>query len=81
MLRVAFTTKFERGKMEDLVALLSGRNFKTRKYEDATAEESFRELKISVLDYKNESNFKRFTGILRSGRLYPKFHDPIYERC
>ncbi len=30
MLRVAFTSEFKRGKLEDLVALLSGRNFETR---------------------------------------------------
>jgi len=33
MLRVAFTSEFKRGKLEDLVALLSGRNFETREYE------------------------------------------------
>jgi hypothetical protein len=30
MLRVAFTAEFGRGKLADLVALLSGRNFETR---------------------------------------------------
>jgi len=30
MLRVAFTSEFGRGRLEDLVALLSGRNFETR---------------------------------------------------
>ena len=33
MLRVAFTSKFKRGKLQDLVSLLSGRNFETREYE------------------------------------------------
>ena len=37
-LRVAFTYKFNRGKFSDLVALLSGRNFETRTYEDEIAE-------------------------------------------
>ena len=32
VLRVAFTYKFNRGKFSDLVALLSGRNFETRKF-------------------------------------------------
>ncbi len=41
MLRVAFTSEFRRGKLGDLVALLSGRNFATKQYEDAIAEESF----------------------------------------
>ena len=41
MLRVAFTSEFGRGKLQDLVALLSGRNFETKQYEEAIAEESF----------------------------------------
>ena len=40
MLRVAFTSEFRRGKPQDLVALLSGRNFATKQYEEAVAEEA-----------------------------------------
>lgn len=39
VLRVAFTSEFNRGKLSDLVSLLSGRNFENRSYEDAIAEE------------------------------------------
>jgi hypothetical protein len=35
MLRVAFTSEFKRGKLEDLVALLSGRNFETKQFEES----------------------------------------------
>jgi hypothetical protein len=66
MLRVAFTSEFERGRLEDLVALLSGRNFETRTFEEAIAEASFRKLKDGILRYMNETNFKRFVMILRS---------------
>ena len=66
MLRVAFTSEFKRGRLEDLVALLSGRNFETRRFEEAIAEESFRKLEGAVLRYMNETNFKRFVMILRS---------------
>jgi hypothetical protein len=66
MLRVAFTSEFRRGKLQDLVALLSGRNFETRKYEDAIAEESFARLKKGVLGFVNQTHFERFTMILRS---------------
>jgi len=41
MLRVAFTSEFRRGRLQDLVALLSGRNFETRQYEEAIIEDSF----------------------------------------
>ena len=66
MLRVAFTSEFKRGRLADLVALLSGRNFDTRTFEEAIAEKSFRRLKDAVLRYMNETNFKRFIMILRS---------------
>ena len=49
MLRVAFTSEFGRGKLQDLVALLSGRNFETKQYEEAIAEESFGRLKKGIL--------------------------------
>lgn len=66
MLRVAFTSEFKRGRLEDLVALLSGRNFKTREYEESIAEESFQLLEKGIFNFMNETNFKRFVMILRS---------------
>ena len=66
MLRVAFTSEFKRGKLQDLVALLSGRNFEARTYEEAIAEASFKRLEKGTLNFINETNFKRFLMILRS---------------
>jgi hypothetical protein len=66
MLRVAFTAEFGRGKLADLVALLSGRNFETRQYEDAIAESSFARLKQGILHFISKTHFDRFTMILRS---------------
>lgn len=66
MLRVAFTSEFRRGRLEDLVALLSGRNFETREYEESIAEESFNRLRTGILNFMNETHFKRFVMILRS---------------
>lgn len=66
MLRVAFTAEFGRGKLADLVALLSGRNFETRQYEAAIAEESFAKLKQGILQFINQTHFERITMILRS---------------
>ncbi len=66
MLRVAFTSEFGRGKLQDLVALLSGRNFETKQYEEAIAEESFGRLKKGILAFVNETHFDRITMILRS---------------
>lgn len=66
MLRVAFTFKFKRGKLQDLVALLSGRNFETRDYEEEIAKNSFETLSLGIKDYMNENNFKKFVMIIRS---------------
>ena len=66
MLRVAFTSEFRRGRLEDLVALLSGRNFETRTYEEEIAEASFKKLENGLFNFMNETNFKRFVMILRS---------------
>lgn len=66
MLRVAFTSEFRRGKLQDLVALLSGRNFETKQYEDMIAEQSFARLKQGILRFINKTHFDRITMILRS---------------
>jgi len=66
MLRVAFTTEFKRGKLQDLVALLSGRNFETKQFEESIVEDSFTRLKGSLLSFMNETHYKRFIMIIRS---------------
>lgn len=66
LIRVAFTTQFNRGRLSDLVSLLSGRNFETRTYEDVIAEASFSTLKTGVNNFINETNFKRFLMIIKS---------------
>lgn len=66
LLRVSFTSEFKRGRLQDLVALLSGRNFETQQFEEKIVEESFASLKKGVLRFMNETHFKRFLMILRS---------------
>ena len=66
LIRVAFTSQFNRGRLSDLVSLLSGRNFETRTYEDTIAEASFASLKTGVNNFINETNFKRFLMIIKS---------------
>lgn len=73
LIRVAFTSQFNRGKLSDLVSLLSGRNFESRTYEDEIAERSFADLKKGVMNFINETNFKRFLMIIKSaGFISPK---------
>src|SRR5438876_10500784 len=66
MLRVAFTSEFQRGRLQDLVALLSGRNFETKQFEDAIVEDSFRRLKKGIVAFISKTHFDRITMILRS---------------
>lgn len=73
LIRVAFTSQFNRGRLSDLVSLLSGRNFETRSYETEIAEHSFLKLKTGVHNFINETNYKRFLMILKSaGFISPK---------
>jgi hypothetical protein len=73
LIRVAFTSKFNRGRLSDLVSLLSGRNFETRTFEDSIAEQSFATLKSGVNNFVSETNFKRFLIIIKSaGFISPK---------
>ena len=66
MLRVAFTSEFRRGKLQDLVALLSGRNFETRQYQEEIVEDSFKKLSNGIAAFISQTHFERFTMILRS---------------
>lgn len=66
LIRVAFTSQFNRGRLSDLVSLLSGRNFETRTFESEIAQQSFATLKKGVLNFCNETNFKRFLMIIKS---------------
>lgn len=66
LLRVVLIAKFGRGKLADLVSLLSGRNFETRSFEQRIAEESFITLEQGINDFMNETHFKRFVMIVRS---------------
>ncbi|SET00477.1 GmrSD restriction endonuclease domain-containing protein [Anaerobranca gottschalkii] len=72
VIRVAFTSQFHRGKLSDLVSLLSGRNFKTREYEKEIEEESFKTFEKGVLEFVNETNFKRYIMIVKSTGIIDK---------
>ena len=66
VLRVAFTYKFKRGKLQDLVSLLSGRDFETREYREDVMEDSYATLSSGINDFVNQSNFERYIMILKS---------------
>ena len=69
ILRVAFTSQFKRGKLADLVNLLSGRNFETRDYEEIIAEDSYNKLQQGVMKFVNKTNFERYMMIVKSSGI------------
>ena len=66
VLRVAFMYRFGRGKLADLVSLLSGRDFETRDFKSEIADESFAKLREGVLKFMQKDNFQDFTLALKS---------------
>ncbi|MDN4075137.1 GmrSD restriction endonuclease domain-containing protein [Fictibacillus terranigra] len=72
LIRVAYTYKFFRGKLSNLVSLLSGRDFETRVYKEDIAEASFQKLEEGVLGFINETNFKRYLMIVKSAGIINK---------
>lgn len=66
MLRVSFMHIFGRGKLGDLVSLLSGRDFVKRNFKETIAEDSFKKLHNGVLDFINEYNFKQFVSTIKT---------------
>ncbi|ULT57635.1 DUF262 domain-containing protein [Neobacillus drentensis] len=72
LLRVAFTSKFLRGRLSNLVSLLSGRDFETREYKEVIAEQAFATLEEGVLAFVNETNFKRYLMIVKSAGIINK---------
>ena len=66
VLRVAFMHKFGRGKLADLVALLSGRDFEARDYKSEIADRSFQKLHDGVIRFMDHGNFQDFVLALRS---------------
>lgn len=69
ILRVAFTYKFNRGKLADLVSLLSGRDFENREFKIEIEEQSFYQLHEAVLQAVNQTNYERYLMIVRSAGI------------
>ncbi len=73
MLRVSFMHTFGRGKLGDLVSLLSGRDFNDRKFKEEIAENSFKRLGQGVQNFMNQYNFEQFVLAIKSaGFISPK---------
>lgn len=60
MLRVSFIHMFSRGKLKDLVSLLSGRDFETRDYKEEISEDSFNKLTEGIKHFMHQYYFEQF---------------------
>lgn len=73
MLRVSFMHQFGRGKLGDLVSLLSGRDFIERSFKEEIAQESFEKLTAGVINFMNKYTFEQFVLAIKSaGFINPK---------
>lgn len=66
MLRISFMHIFKRGKLADLVSLLSGRDFKTRTFKDEIVKESFDKLHKGITNFIDENLFNEFLLIIET---------------
>lgn len=74
MLRVAFMYSFSRGRLAELVSLLSGRDFLTREFREDIVDDSYKKLEEGILAFINEYNFAQFVLAIKgagfkSGKL------------
>lgn len=60
LLRVAFMYSFSRGRLSDMVSLLSGRDFETREFKEEIVEDSYKKLDEGIQAFINEYHFEQF---------------------
>lgn len=65
MLRVSFMHQFRRGKLADLVSLLSGRDFVTKEFREDIVEESYGKLDAGIMNFINQYNFSQFVMAIK----------------
>ncbi|WP_238595675.1 GmrSD restriction endonuclease domain-containing protein [Loigolactobacillus backii] len=63
---VILGSEFGRGKHADLIALVSGRDFKIQTYTEEARQLTYTRLKHGILTVTNQSNFQRYMMILQS---------------
>jgi Protein of unknown function DUF262. len=73
VLRIAFESRYYRGKMANLTDLLHGRNFETRSYEEEIMASTFAELTASIKEVFNKFLYEQFIECMKgAGFVSPK---------
>ena len=65
ILHVILAFAYKRGKLTDLVSLISGRDFQMRNFSEQAMDENYQKLAQGASQVFNKLNFQRFTMILR----------------
>lgn len=65
ILHLILATSFKRGKLSDMVSLISGRNFEARNYSEEGMKANYAKMQAGATLVFNKSNFQRYLLILR----------------
>lgn len=65
LLHVILAVGTHRGKLSDMVSLISGRNFEKRNYSEESLENNYKRIKFGADKVFNKSNYQRYLMILR----------------
>lgn len=81
MIRIVFMSQYYRAKIENLVELLNGRNFETRKYETSIMIDTYQHFDKGLEEVLNQFNYTQFMELLKTaGFVYDKMlyaHSPL----
>lgn len=66
VIRVAFMHKLKRGRLANLVQLLTGRDFETREFKEEIIEDTFKKMYEGVLNVISQHNFTQFMIAIKS---------------
>lgn len=72
VLRVAFMTRYNRAKLQNLTDLLHGRNFEERTFENEILESTFAKLSDGVCDVVNKYNLQQFNETIKTAGFVMK---------
>lgn len=64
ILHLILATSFKRGKLSDMVSLISGRDFEARNYSEEGMKANYEKMQIGATLVFNKSNFQRYLMIL-----------------
>lgn len=77
LLHICLGIGFLRGRLSQLISLISGRDFETKTYTEEAMAKSYQKLNETIQYVLNESNFKRYILLLKSLGIVDKSYDKL----